>query len=66
MSDDEKIIVELTREEYDTLKEMLQGQRAVKWLRDKSKMLAVWLTAIIAAGFALAELIARLAHHSTK
>jgi hypothetical protein len=67
MSDqDEKIIVELTRDEYATLKEMLRGQAAWDWVRNRSKGLALTITAIIAAFYALAELIARLGGNAIK
>lgn len=64
--DDEKVIVELTTEEYQMLKEMLKGQAAWAWVRNRSKMLAIWFSTIIAALFALSELISRLGHHAVK
>ncbi len=62
----EKIIVELTPEEYATLKEMLRGQAAWDWVRNRSRGLALTITAIIAAVYALAELISRLGGHVVK
>lgn len=64
--DDEKVIVELTQEEYQMLKDILRGQAAWAWVRNRSKMLAVWFSAIVAALFALSEVMSRLGHYTVK
>ncbi len=49
---DDKSIPPLSTEEIQELREYLKGQRAVSWLMQRVKNVAVWFVAVV-AGWAL-------------
>jgi hypothetical protein len=55
MNDDLKKIdpPQLTDEEIKIIKQMVEGQKAMRWLKTRSVAIAAWFTAIIGAWLAV-------------
>ena len=55
MTDDQKKIEELqlTNEEIKILKQMVEGQKAMRWLKARSGAIAAWVTVMIGAYLAI-------------
>ena len=55
MTDDQKKIEhpQLTDDEIRILKQMVEGQRAMRWLRSRSGAIAAWVSVMVGAYLAL-------------
>ena len=55
VTDDQKKIepAQLTDEEIKILKQMVEGHKAVRWLKSRSGAVAAWLTVMIGAYLAI-------------